>query len=93
MASMTSLTNALVFHWRLSLSLNSGGGGVVGLSLSFVLGGLILMLLVDIFLVFFRQQAMVFWAFGIDFANIEEWLQVSLCFCITFLLYHFFLHI
>ncbi len=51
---MASLTTALVFLRGLGLRLISGGGGVVGLSLVFVVGGLILGLPVGVLLVFFR---------------------------------------
>ncbi len=51
---MASPTTALVFFGSLSLSLISGGRGAVGLSLVFILGGLILGLSVSIFLVFFE---------------------------------------
>ncbi len=88
-SSMTSPTTALVFLGSLSLRLISGGGGAVGLSLVFVLGGLALGLLVGILLVFFDRRAMALWAPGIDVPNIEGRLQVSLCLCITCLLYNF----
>ncbi len=42
MASIASPTTALVFLGSLGLRLISGVGGVVGLSLVFVLGGLVL---------------------------------------------------
>ncbi len=76
---MASLTTTLVFLGGLGLRLVRGGGEVVGLSLVFVLGGLILGLLVGVLLVFFCRQAMVFWAPGIDVPNIEGRLQVSFC--------------
>ncbi len=53
MASMASPTTVLVFLGSLGLRLISGGGGAVGLSLVFVLGGLILGLPVGVFFVFF----------------------------------------
>ncbi len=68
---MASSTTALVFLGGLSLRLISGGRGVVGLSLVFVLGGFILELLVDVLLVSFRQRVMAFWALGIDVPNVE----------------------
>ncbi len=90
MVSMASSTTALIFLESLGLRLISEGGGVIGLSLVFVLGGLILGFPVGIFLVFLCQRAMAFWAPGINFPNIEGWLQVSLCFYITCLFHHFF---
>ncbi len=89
MASMASLTTTLVFLGSLGLRLISGGGGVVGLNLVFVLGGIILGLPVGILLVFFGRQAMTLWAPDIDIPNVEGRLQVSLCLCITCLLYNF----
>ncbi len=53
MASLASPTTALVFLRSLGLRLISGGGGPVGLSLVFVLGGLALGLPVGILFVFF----------------------------------------
>ncbi len=55
-SSMASPATALVFFRSLGLRLLliSGGGGVVGLSLVFVLGGLIAEVLVSVLLVFFR---------------------------------------
>ncbi len=50
---MASPTTALVFLGGLGLRLISGGGGAVGLSLVFVLGGHILGLPVGVFVVFF----------------------------------------
>ncbi len=50
---MASPTTVLVFLGGLDLRLISGGGATVGLSLVFVLGGLILGLPVGILLVFF----------------------------------------
>ncbi len=88
-ASMASPTTALVFLGSLDLRLISVGGGVVGFSLVFVLGGFILGLLVGVLLVFFGRRAMALWALGIDVPNVEGGLQVSLCFCITCLLYNF----
>ncbi len=90
MASMASPTTALVFFGSLGLRLISEGGGVVRFSLVFVFGDLILGLLVGVFLVFLCRWAMAFWARGINFPNIEGWLQVSLCFYVTYLLHHFF---
>ncbi len=89
-ASMVSPTPEFVFLGSLGLRLISGGGETMGLSLIFVLGGLILELLIGIFLVFLCRRAMAFGAPGVDFPNIERWLQVSLCFCITCLFHHFF---
>ncbi len=74
MASMASPTTVLVFLGSLGLRLISGGGGAVGLSLVFVLGGLILGLSVGVLLVFFRRRAMAFRTPGVDFPNIEGWL-------------------
>ncbi len=71
MASMVSPTTALVFLRSLGLRLISGGGGAVGLSLVFVLGGLALGLSVGVLLVFFGRRAMALWASGIDVPNIE----------------------
>ncbi len=89
MASMASPTTALVILWSLGLRLISGGGGAVGLSLVFVLGGLILGLPVCVLLVFFGRRAMAFRTAGIDVPNIERRLQVSLCLYITCLLHNF----
>ncbi len=57
---MASPTTALVFLGGLGLRLISGGGGTMGLSLVFVLRGLILGLPVGVLLVFFGRQAMAF---------------------------------
>lgn len=57
---MASPTTALVFFRGLSLRLISGSGGVVRLSLVFVLGGLVLRLLVSVPLVFIAQWAIAF---------------------------------
>ncbi len=89
MVSMVSPTIALVFFGSLGLRLISGGGGVVGLSLVFVLGGLILGLQVGVFLIFFGRRVMALRAPGINVPNIEERLQVSLCLYITCLLHNF----
>ncbi len=86
---MASPTTALVFLRGLSLRLISGSGGAVGLSLVFVLGGLILGLPIKVPLVFFRRRAMALWAPGIDVPNVERRLQVSLCLYITGLLHNF----
>ncbi len=69
MASMASLTTAIVFLGSLGLRLISGDGGVVGLSLVFILGGLILGLPLGVF--FLCRQMMTFWAPGINFPNVE----------------------
>ncbi len=53
MASVASPATVLVFLGGLGLRLIGGGGGVVGLSLVFVLGGLTLGLPVGVLLVFF----------------------------------------
>ncbi len=91
---MTYPTTALVFLGGLDLMLISGSGRIVGLSLVFVLiGGLVARLPIDVFFVFFCQRAMIFRAPGINFPNVERWLQVSLYFYITCLLHHFFLRI
>ncbi len=89
-SSMASPATAFVFLGSLDLRqmLISGGGGVVGLSLVFVLGGLALGLPVGV-LLGFGQRAVAFRAPGIDVPNIEGRLQVSLCFCITCLLHNF----
>ncbi len=89
-SSMASPTTALVFLGSLGLKLMlvSEGGGVVGLSLVFVLGGLALGLSVGVLLVLGRR-AVAFRAPGVDVPNIEERLQVSLCFYITCLLHNF----
>ncbi len=83
MASMTSLTTALVFLRSLGLRLISGGRGAVGLSLVFFLGGLALGFPGGVLLVFFGRRAMAFRAPGIDVPNVEGRLQVSLCLYIT----------
>ncbi len=88
-ASMASPTTALVFLGSLGLRLISGGGGAVGLSLVFVLRGLILGLPLGVLLIFFGRQVMAFRAPDIDVPNIERRLQVSLCLCITCLLHNF----
>ena len=77
---MASSTAALVFFGGLGLRLISGSGGAMGLSLVFVLGGLVLGLSISVFLVFFGQRAMALRVSGIDVPNVEERLQVSLCF-------------
>ncbi len=89
-SSMASPVTALVFLGSLGLRLMliSGGGGVVGLSLVFVLGGLALGLSVSVLLVF-GQRAVALWAPGVNVPNIEWRLQVSFCFCITCLLHNF----
>ncbi len=86
---MTSLTTALVFFGSLGLRLISGGGGAVGLSLVFVLGGLILELPVDVLFVFFGRRAMALWTPSIDVPNVEGRLQVSLYLYITYFLPNF----
>ncbi len=86
---MVFLTTALVFLGGLGLRLISGGGGAVGLSLVFVLRGLILELPVGVLFVFFGRRAMAFWAPGIDVPNVEERLQVSLCLYITCFVHNF----
>ncbi len=90
-SSMAFPMTALVFLGSLGLRLMlvSGGGGVVGLILVFVLGGLALGLSVGVLLVL-GQQAMALRAPGVDVPNIEGRLQVSLCFYITCLLHNFF---
>ncbi len=90
MASVASPTTTLVFLGSLDLRQISEGGGVVGLSLVFILGGLTLGLSVGVLLVFFGRQAMALLAPGIDVPNVEERLQVSLCLCITCLLHNSF---
>ncbi len=60
MTSMTSPITALIILESLGLRLISRDGGVMGLSLVFVLVGLILGLLIDILFVFFCQRAMAF---------------------------------
>ncbi len=90
---MASPSTALVFLGGLGLRLISGGGRAVGLSLVFVLGGLILGLLVGVILVFFGRRAMALWAPGIDVPNVEGRLQVSLYLWITCFLNHFLLAI
>ncbi len=89
MASMASPTIAFVFLGSKGLKLISGGGGVVGLSLVFVLGGLILGLLVGVLFVFFGQQVVALRAPDIDIPNVEGRLQVSLCLYITCFLHNF----
>ncbi len=89
MASVVFPTTALVLLGSLSLRLISRGGGAVRLCLIFVLGGLALGLPVGILLVFSGRRAMALQAPGIDVLNIEGRLQVSLCFCLTCLLYNF----
>ncbi len=54
MASMASLVTALVFLGSLDLRLISGGRGAMGLSLVFVLEGLVLGLPIDVLSVFCR---------------------------------------
>ncbi len=93
MASMASPTTALVLLGSLGLRLISEVRGAVGLSLVFVLGSLIPRLLVGVILVFLCRRAIAFRAFGVDFSNIEGWLQVSLYFYIICLLHYFFPHI
>ncbi len=93
MASIASPTTALVFLGSLGLRLISGGEKAVGLSLVFVLGGLILGLPVGILLVFFGQQVMALWALGIVVPNIEGRLQVSFYLGIICLLHNFLLAI
>ncbi len=92
MASVTSMASpstALVFLRSLGLRLISGGGGAVGLSLVFVLGGLALGLSVGVLFVFFGRQAIALRAPGINVPNVEGRLQVSLCLYITCLLHNF----
>ncbi len=86
---IASLMTVLVFLRGLGLRLISGGGGAVGLSLVFVLGGLILGLPVGVLFVFFCRRAMAFWVLGIDVPNVERRLQVSLCLYIICFLHHF----
>ncbi len=86
---MAFSTTLLVFFESLSLRLISRRR-IVGLSLVFILGSLIAGLLIGILLVFLHQQAMTFWVLGIDFPNVEGWLQVSLCFYITCFHHYFF---
>ena len=69
---IASPTTAFIFLGSLGLRLISGDGKAVGLSLVFVLGGLILRLLVGIFLVFFGRQAMAFWVPGINVPNVKK---------------------
>ncbi len=88
-ASMASPTTALIFFGSLGLRLISGGGGVVRLSLVFVLRGLILGLLVGVLLVFFGRRAMALWVPGINILEVERRLQVSLCLYITCFLHNF----
>ncbi len=57
MASIASPTTAYVLLGSLGLRLISGSGGVVGLSLVFVLGDLIVGLPVGVLLAFFGQWA------------------------------------
>ncbi len=89
-SSMASSATALVFFRSLGLRLLliSGGGGVVGLNLVFVLGGLALGLSVGVLLILGRR-AVALWAPGVDVPNIEGRLQVSLRFYITCLLHNF----
>ncbi len=68
---MASPTTALVFLGVLGLRLISRSGVTVGLSLVFVLGGLILGLPIRVFLVFFGRRAMALWAPDIDVFNVE----------------------
>ncbi len=89
-SSIASPVTALVFLGGLGLRLISGGGEAMGLSLVFVLGGLILGVPVGILLVFLGRWAVALWASDIDVSNIERGLQVSLCLCITCLLHNFF---
>ncbi len=89
MASMAFPTTALVFLGSLSLRLISGGGGVVGLSFVFVLGGRILGLPVGDLLVLFGRRAVALRAPDIDVPNIEGRLQISLYLYITCLLHNF----
>ncbi len=56
-SSMASPTTALIFLGGLDLRLISGGRGAMGLSLVFVIGGLVLVLPVGVFLVFLRRRA------------------------------------
>ncbi len=79
----------LIFLGGLGLRLISGGGRAVGLSIVFVLGGLILGLLVGVLFIFFRRRAIAFRAPDIDIPNVEGRLQVSFCLCITCFLHHF----
>ncbi len=71
-SSMASPTTAFDFLGSLGLRLISRGGGVVGLSLVFALGGLALGLPVGVLLVFFGRRAIAFRAPGIDVLNVEE---------------------
>ncbi len=89
MASIASPTTTLVLLGSLSRRLISRSGRIVGLSLVFVLGGLILRLQVGVLLVFFGRRAVALWAPGIDVPNVEGRLQVSICLCITCLLNNF----
>ncbi len=89
MASMASPTTALVFFRSLGLRLISGGEGAVGLSLVFVLGGLILGLPVGVFFVLFGRRAVALRVPDIDVPNVERRLQVSLYLYITCLLHNF----
>ncbi len=89
MASVASPTTTLVFLGSLGLKLISGGEGAVGLSLVFVLRGLILGLPVGVLFVFFGQRTIALRALDIDVLNVEGRLQVSLCLCITCLFHNF----
>ncbi len=87
---ITSPSTTPVFFGGLGLRL-IGGGGIMGLSLIFVLvGGLVAGRPIGVLLVFLGQRAMTFRALEINYSNIEGWLQVSLCFYITYLFHHFF---
>ncbi len=70
---MAFSTTALVFLGGLGLRLISRRGGL-RLSLVFILGSFIARLPIDILLIFFSRRAMIFWAPGINFLNIEGWL-------------------
>ncbi len=87
---MASPATVLVLFGSLGLRLLliSGGGGVVGPSLFFVLGGLTLGLSVGVLLVLGRR-AVAFRAPGINVPNIKGRLQVSFGLYITCLLYNF----
>ena len=86
------ISMTLVFHRNLGLKLISGRRQM-GLSLFFILGSLIAVLLIGVVLVFLDQRPMSFWAPGVDFPNHEMWLKASFCFCINSFLQHFFPHV
>ncbi len=70
MVSMASPATAFVFFGGLGLRLISRKGGL-GLSLVFVLEGLIAKLPIGVLLIFFGRQTMTFRVLGVDFPNIE----------------------